>query len=265
LDLGDFVSQVNNSPALNHLLSQIASNNTGPGTGAVTGNDTGISGIILGILGIAGAVTEYLRRRSQSNTRSDNFNNAGEEAKASIKETDHSIKDHSDLFHQLTKLLLFSPDVRKIFAEKGRPFMNSVNKDVLEWERDFGAYYDRQQKLDQDNSRDRIIRETAKIRKSLLPDYTSMDPTSTNDIEQATDQMLKDSKPLDAKQHRYHTISADFRGNKHPTNHPDLSNLHWNQGDIIYEAYPTAGGNIGWVCTESGTPGEWRAFGPISP
>jgi hypothetical protein len=240
-------------------------NGTAAGTAAVTGNDTGIAAIILGILGIAGAVTEYLRRRSQSNTRSDNFNNAGEEGKASVKETDKAIKDHSDMFHQLTKLLLFSPDLRKIFAEKGRPFMNSVNKDLLEWQRDFGAYYDRQQKLDQDNSRDRIIRDTAKIRKSFLPDYTGMDPTSTNDIEQATDKMLEDNKPpLDAKQHLYHPISADFRGNKNPTNHPDLSIFYWNQGDIIYDAYPTPGGSIGWVCTAPGTPGEWRSFGSIS-
>jgi hypothetical protein len=27
---------------------------------------------------------------------------------------------------------------------------------------------------------------------------------------------------------------------------------------------PTAGGNIGWVCTTAGTPGTWKTFGAIA-
>ena len=32
-------------------------------------------------------------------------------------------------------------------------------------------------------------------------------------------------------------------------------------GDIAYDTAPSAGGNIGWVCTTAGTPGTWEGFG----
>lgn len=35
-------------------------------------------------------------------------------------------------------------------------------------------------------------------------------------------------------------------------------------GDIVYNNAPSAGGNIGWVCTTAGTPGTWKAFGEIT-
>lgn len=37
----------------------------------------------------------------------------------------------------------------------------------------------------------------------------------------------------------------------------------WSVGDIVYNTTPIAGGFIGWVCIVSGTPGTWKAFGPI--
>tara|TARA_B100001287_G_C22642778_1_gene511021 strand:- start:479 stop:1546 length:1068 start_codon:yes stop_codon:yes gene_type:complete len=36
-----------------------------------------------------------------------------------------------------------------------------------------------------------------------------------------------------------------------------------NQGDMIYNNNPQAGGYLGWVCIESGTPGKWKRFGKI--
>lgn len=36
-------------------------------------------------------------------------------------------------------------------------------------------------------------------------------------------------------------------------------------GDRITNSVPAAGGNIGWVCTTSGTPGTWKTFGNIAP
>jgi hypothetical protein len=36
-----------------------------------------------------------------------------------------------------------------------------------------------------------------------------------------------------------------------------------NQGDIIYDTNPVAGGYLGWVCITSGTPGTWKRFGKI--
>lgn len=38
----------------------------------------------------------------------------------------------------------------------------------------------------------------------------------------------------------------------------------WVIGDKLYYRNPTAGGSIGSVCTTSGTPGTWKAFGAIS-
>ena len=36
-----------------------------------------------------------------------------------------------------------------------------------------------------------------------------------------------------------------------------------NQGDIVYDNNPQAGGFMGWVCVESGAPGIWKQFGKI--
>ena len=38
----------------------------------------------------------------------------------------------------------------------------------------------------------------------------------------------------------------------------------WMIGDIVYNAEPGPGEAIGWVCTQTGTPGIWKPFGPIS-
>ena len=38
----------------------------------------------------------------------------------------------------------------------------------------------------------------------------------------------------------------------------------FEQGDIVYNNAPTAGGFIGWVCVTGGTPGTWKTFGAIS-
>jgi len=34
-------------------------------------------------------------------------------------------------------------------------------------------------------------------------------------------------------------------------------------GEIVFNCSPTAGGKVGWVCTTTGTPGTWKAFGAI--
>ena len=38
----------------------------------------------------------------------------------------------------------------------------------------------------------------------------------------------------------------------------------YNQGDIVWSDTPTPGGNLGWICVRTGSPGEWRSFGNIS-
>lgn len=52
-------------------------------------------------------------------------------------------------------------------------------------------------------------------------------------------------------------------------NAPDLGSVFgnsaaWETGDIVYDATPSASGQIGWVCVSGGTPGTWKAFGSIS-
>ncbi len=37
------------------------------------------------------------------------------------------------------------------------------------------------------------------------------------------------------------------------------------RGDIVWNTFPSAGGNVGWVCTATGTPGTWKEFGTIAP
>ena len=41
------------------------------------------------------------------------------------------------------------------------------------------------------------------------------------------------------------------------------SSGNWNPGDIVWNTVPSIGGSVGWVCVEAGTPGTWKAFGPI--
>jgi hypothetical protein len=38
----------------------------------------------------------------------------------------------------------------------------------------------------------------------------------------------------------------------------------WATGAIVYNAAPTPGGFLGWVCTSGGSPGTWKSFGAIS-
>ena len=42
------------------------------------------------------------------------------------------------------------------------------------------------------------------------------------------------------------------------------TNVLFKAGDIIFNTLPTAGGNVGWVCTTSGNPGTWKSFGSIA-
>lgn len=45
-------------------------------------------------------------------------------------------------------------------------------------------------------------------------------------------------------------------------NEAPLTGNH-NQGDIVYDTNPVAGGYMGWVCVTSGSPGTWKRFGKI--
>jgi hypothetical protein len=38
----------------------------------------------------------------------------------------------------------------------------------------------------------------------------------------------------------------------------------WRKGDIVWNNDPASAESIGWVCTVSGTPGTWKAFGTIA-
>jgi hypothetical protein len=36
------------------------------------------------------------------------------------------------------------------------------------------------------------------------------------------------------------------------------------RGEIVFNRDPSAGGNLGWICTSTGTPGTWKTFGTIA-
>lgn len=42
---------------------------------------------------------------------------------------------------------------------------------------------------------------------------------------------------------------------------PTSSSTNWRVGDIIRNTTPTTGGNMGWICVQSGAPGTWLTFG----
>lgn len=57
---------------------------------------------------------------------------------------------------------------------------------------------------------------------------------------------------------------------RHPSNIVTYSSAaptlgSWAQADVVYNTNPAAGGYTGWICTASGTPGTWKAFGAIAP
>ena len=38
----------------------------------------------------------------------------------------------------------------------------------------------------------------------------------------------------------------------------------WVKNNKVWNSNPVPGENMGWVCTASGTPGTWAAFGVIT-
>ena len=38
----------------------------------------------------------------------------------------------------------------------------------------------------------------------------------------------------------------------------------WKRGDMVWNAFPTAGSTVGWVCVTAGTSGTWKTFGTIT-
>jgi hypothetical protein len=151
--------------------------------------------------GVLDASTKELNKKAieldnQSTNRSNSFNTAAEDGKNSLEKTDEAVKDHAEMFRQLTQLLLSDPNLKEIFESKGKQFLESVTRDVLEWQKDISAYYEKKQTLTEDSSTDSIIKKTADTRKSLLPDYSGIPPTSDLEVENGTKQMIENSTTI---------------------------------------------------------------------
>lgn len=58
------------------------------------------------------------------------------------------------------------------------------------------------------------------------------------------------------------TITIGTNTQSFGTTYPTTGNHY--QGDIVWCTNPGAGGNIGWVCVTTGTPGTWKTFGAIA-
>lgn len=54
-----------------------------------------------------------------------------------------------------------------------------------------------------------------------------------------------------------------FEGKKFSVGDKIPSMGTWNKGDIVWNQDPAPTKYVGWVCTRSGNPGEWKAFGQI--
>lgn len=38
----------------------------------------------------------------------------------------------------------------------------------------------------------------------------------------------------------------------------------WERGDVVFNNLPSAGGNLGWICTTAGSPGTWKSMSTIA-
>jgi hypothetical protein len=55
-----------------------------------------------------------------------------------------------------------------------------------------------------------------------------------------------------------------FKGQLHTYDDRAPSQGFYNKADIVWNTDPRSGQPVGWVCTRSGTPGDWRPFGIIA-
>ncbi len=55
-----------------------------------------------------------------------------------------------------------------------------------------------------------------------------------------------------------------FSNTKFETNNAVPDNGNYTIGDIVWNSNPKPTGYVGWVCIQTGTPGEWRPFGQIA-
>jgi hypothetical protein len=55
-----------------------------------------------------------------------------------------------------------------------------------------------------------------------------------------------------------------FKGQLHTYDDRAPAQGFYNKADIVWNTDPRSGQPVGWVCTRSGTPGDWRPFGIIA-
>jgi hypothetical protein len=54
-----------------------------------------------------------------------------------------------------------------------------------------------------------------------------------------------------------------FNDKLHLSGNEPPSSGSFNEGDVVWNNYPTPGKFVGWICTKSGSPGIWNGFGRI--
>lgn len=57
------------------------------------------------------------------------------------------------------------------------------------------------------------------------------------------------------------SINGEYRNISYNENQPTSGK--WKKGTLIYNTNPEPNSYIGWVCTETGSPGKWNPFGKI--
>ncbi len=54
-----------------------------------------------------------------------------------------------------------------------------------------------------------------------------------------------------------------FHGHRHEYGNNSPTSGDYDRGDIVWNNHPFVGSYVGWVCTQSGSPGTWSPFGAI--
>jgi len=57
--------------------------------------------------------------------------------------------------------------------------------------------------------------------------------------------------------------AVKFQGKKFEVGNSIPTHGIYNTGDIVWHDTPKPNGNVGWICVQTGAPGQWQPFGNI--
>jgi hypothetical protein len=57
--------------------------------------------------------------------------------------------------------------------------------------------------------------------------------------------------------------AVKFQGKKFEVGNGVPTHGTYNAGDVVWNDAPKPNGNLGWICVQTGAPGQWQPFGNI--